>query len=219
MKTLLTKKTSLYQIYSRVFTVSLYSVFILLLFDVNGSLTHWFWQLYYAAAMILMVCSLLSLPSVILYQQKGSWLARMGLIINAMGGVYLCLIILDIIPLFTFDSLFDGKPSLTFALLLTIITLAVAIAHANVMQLLSNPSQRFLQAMIKLTLLLIAVLAALFLASIWVGYFASRSRAFNNRFSWFSIIYLVGGMNIVATLVTLFICSLRRKRKKRLKNH
>ena len=78
MKTLLTKKTSLYQIYSRVFTVSLYSVFILLLFDVNGSLTHWFWQLYYAVAMILMVCSLLSLPSVILYQQKGSWLARMG---------------------------------------------------------------------------------------------------------------------------------------------
>lgn len=216
MKTLLTKKTSLYQIYSRVFTVSLYSVFILLLFDVNGSLTHWFWQLYYAVAMILMVCSLLSLPSVILYQQKGSWLARMGLIASAMSGVCFWIILLTIPD--TFEWFSHGK-SLGSALMFTMIALVVAIAHANVMQLLSNPSQRFLQAMIKLTLLLIAVLAALFLASIWVGYFASRSRAFNNRFSWFSIIYLVGGMNIVATLVTLFICSLRRKRKKRLKNH
>ena len=214
MKTLLTKKTSLYQIYRRVLAVSLCGVLILLLF--NGNFTHWFWQTCYAVAITLIVCSVLSLPSVILYQRQRSWLARMGLIASAMSGVCFWIILLTIPD--TFEWFSHGK-SLGSALMFTMIALVVAIAHANVMQLLSNPSQRFLQAMIKLTLLLIAVLAALFLASIWVGYFASRSRAFNNRFSWFPIIYLVGGMNIVATLVTLFIHSLGRKRKKRLKNH
>lgn len=212
MKTLLTKKTSLYQIYSRVLAVSLCGVLILLLF--NGNFTHWFWQTCYAVAITLIVCSVLSLPSVILYQRQRSWLARMGLIASAMSGVCFW-IILFTIP--DFISLWDNKPSLAIALISTMTILTVAIAHANVMQLLSSPSQPFLQAMIKLTLILIAVLVVLFLADIWVHYFSSRE--FGDRFSLFPIIYLVGGMNIVATLVTLFIHSLGRKRKKRLKNH
>lgn len=210
MKTLLTKKTSLYQIYLRVLAVSLCGVFIL----PHGSLTHWFWHLCYVVAITLAVCSLLSLPSVILYQRQRSWLARMGLIASAMSGICFWVILLTIPD--TFEWFSHGK-SLGSALMFTMIALVVAIAHANVMQLLSSPSQPFLQAMIKLTLILIAVLAVLFLADIWVHYFSSRE--FGDRFSLFPIIYLVGGMNIVATLVTLFIHSLGRKRKKRLKNH
>lgn len=212
MKTLLTKKTSWYQIYLRVLAVSLCGVLILLLF--NGNFTHWFWQTCYAVAMTLIVCSVLSLPSVILYQRQRSWLARMGLIASAMSGICFWVILLTIPD--TFEWFSHGK-SLGSALMFTMIALVVAIAHANVMQLLSSPSQPFLQAMIKLTLLLIAVLVVLFLADIWVHYFSSRE--FGDRFSLFPIIYLVGGMNIVATLVTLFIHSLGRKRKKRLKNH
>lgn len=210
MKTLLTKKTSLYQIYRRVLAVSLCGVFIL----PHGNLTHWFWHLCYGVAITLAVCSLLSLPSAILYQRQRSWLARMGLIVSAMSGICFWIILLTIPD--TFEWFSHGK-SLGSALMFTMIALVVAIAHANVMQLLSSPSQPFLQAMIKLTLILIAVLAVLFLADIWVHYFSSRE--FSDRFSLFPIIHLVGGMNIVATLVTLFICSLRRKRKKRLKNH
>lgn len=212
MKTLLTKKTSLYQIYLRVLAVSLCGVLILLLF--NGNFTHWFWQTCYAVAITLIVCSVLSLPSVILYQRQRSWLARMGLIASAMSGVCFWIILLTIPD--TFEWFSHGK-SLGSALMFTMIALVVAIAHANVMQLLSSPSQPFLQAMIKLTLILIAVLVVLFLADIWVHYFSSRE--FGDRFSLFPIIYLVGGMNIVATLVTLFIHSLGRKKKKRLKNH
>lgn len=79
MKTLLTKKTSLYQIYRRVLAVSLCGVFIL----PHGSSTRWFWHLCYVVAITLAVCSLLSLPSAILYQRQRSWLARMGLIASA----------------------------------------------------------------------------------------------------------------------------------------
>lgn len=207
MKTSLTKKTSLYQIYLRVLAVSLCGVLILLLF--NGNSTHWFWQTCYAVAITLIVCSVLSLPSVILYQRQRSWLARMGLIASAMSGVCFWIILLTIPDTFEW---FSHSKSLGSALMFTMIALVVAIAHANVMQLLSSPSQRFLQAMIKLTLILIAVLVVLFLADIWVHYFSSRE--FGDRFSLFPIIYLVGGMNIVATLVTLFIHSLGRKKKK-----
>lgn len=210
MKTSLTKKTSLYQIYLRVLAVSLCGVLIL----PHGSLTHWFWHLCYVVAITLAVCSLLSLPSVILYQRQRSWLARMGLIASAMSGICFW-IILFTIP--DFISLWDNKPSLAIALISTMTILTVAIAHANVMQLFSSPSQPFLQAMIKLTLILIAVLVVLFLADIWVYYFSSRE--FGDRFSLFPIIHLLGGMNIATTLVTLFIHSLGRKRKKRLKNH